>query len=716
MPLLGRRDCVPVGPSACADGFEPDPSGWGCRAILPTTACTGATREAIGSATCVPVGDCTAPFPPAGAIVVDDSFADAELGPRKFKTISDAIASAGPGDVVAIEAGTYADGIVASSNITVVGRCAAEVRVVGSSLEMHGVLADGAKNVVVKGVTLVGHFEGARAMRGGDITMEDVVIERPRMIGFIAWNRASRINFVRSVVRDVQAHATASVHSLANADEGGTIELLDATVVGSPTDGIVATNHGITAQPSVAILERTVIRDVGSSVNGAAGVVMAGNARGEVIESAVVESRQIGVMTSGPDASLTVARSEIRDIGGSRRADDGLSSGGVFAFEGTITLDDTSIHQATQAGILAYRASVSATGVVVRGTRPGADGDSGTGAYGSEATLSLARSALIDNAWFGAYGDTTALELREVLVQGTHATLAKNTGMGVGATDGAEATLDGVTVIGNDDVGVIVHGELEDGRRTTLRGKRVAVLDPRTGYGNGMIVEVGGLLELDVALVRGARQGGIVVDQATGGAGSPSELALRHGIVRGTRQSGRDVATDAMFTLDGFGIGLAGNATIERSLIVDNEQFGIVGGRTETTIRCENIVIASTQKNGEGSFGHGILAVAGSLGLKASDIHANEVGLVFSGATAVVSGVRVQRNAVGIHVQGRSSLQTGGAPPSTLAEGVVFVADDSEFIDNTSRTGAGALALPSDPLADVEPVTPPPPPMVGGGR
>ncbi len=76
MPVLGERTCAPVGPQTCAAGFVKAASGWGCDAVLPAKACTGATRDELGNATCVPVGDCGAAFPPANATVfVDAAFA-----------------------------------------------------------------------------------------------------------------------------------------------------------------------------------------------------------------------------------------------------------------------------------------------------------------------------------------------------------------------------------------------------------------------------------------------------------------------------------------------------------------------------------------------------------------------------------------------------------------------------------------------------------------
>src|SRR5205085_374296 len=103
-----------------------DASGWGC-VDYKSVGCDGATRESAASADCVPVGNCDAPFPPAGAIVVDDSFTDAQVDATHFKTISAAIDAATAGATVAIESGTYAEEIKIGKSLKLVGRCAEKV-------------------------------------------------------------------------------------------------------------------------------------------------------------------------------------------------------------------------------------------------------------------------------------------------------------------------------------------------------------------------------------------------------------------------------------------------------------------------------------------------------------------------------------------------------------------------------------------------------------
>lgn len=81
----------------------------------PAVACTGATRERLGDAACVPVGDCNAPFPPAGALLVDDDFTAAQIDATHFRSVGAALAAAPAGGVVAVDAGRYEDVVIDAS-------------------------------------------------------------------------------------------------------------------------------------------------------------------------------------------------------------------------------------------------------------------------------------------------------------------------------------------------------------------------------------------------------------------------------------------------------------------------------------------------------------------------------------------------------------------------------------------------------------------------
>jgi hypothetical protein len=114
----------------------------------------------------------------------------------------------------------------------------------------------------------------------------------------------------------------------------------------------------------------------------------------------------------------------------------------------------------------------------------------------------------------------------------------------------------------------------------------------------------------------------------------------------------------------------------------------------------ENTFIGATKPNDDGSFGHGLVAFTGSnLVIRDSEVVSNNVGLLFDGAAAVLTGSRIRGNSVGIHTQRGTTLVSGGQAPELPEAGVVYVTEDSQFVDNESRVGGGELPLPSNPFA-----------------
>lgn len=712
MPLLGSADCVPVGTPECAAGFEPDPSGWGCRAIVSATSCTGATRDAVGAASCVPVGDCNAPFPPPDAtIFVNPAFTDAELGPTKHRTIVDAMTVASAGATIAVESGTYAEGIVVSrSNVSIVGRCPELVRLVGTGLDKHGVLVTGHTNVLVKGVTLFDHYEGARAMNGGTLRLEDVVIEEPRFVGLIAWQPNSAIRAERVVVRNVKPYPQQTVLVVSvNADEGGTVELVDSSLAGSYEAGALATNATTPGTPSTLRLTRTVIRDTNltSSFTGGAALVISGTSKGEVKESAILDSRRIGALAVYEGSDLSIERSEIRKT---LEDTSGIISAGVSAEEsGKVTLDGVSVHDVVQSGLLARTGgSITARSSVVRGTMPGADRLFGMGAWADGGgKLILERTALVDNASYGVglIDAPSAATLKDVLIRGTQSQKTQEGGLGRGVNveDGAAVEIDGVSIVENDGEGLLVRGETADGERAHATAKRLLVDGARGFDGVGVFVARGGNAEIDGAAITRARRAGVIVSETTGDADSRAQATLTHVLVRDTTRATQIVGDGDDLILDGIGIGSAGDLTLRSSAVVGSIDFGIIVGSLEGLTTIESSHVGGTKPNDLGDLGYGIAALTDTLiTIRQVDVAENAVGLLFHGASGVVSDSRIRANAVGIHTQSGSKLSTVARAPEAIEPGVVFVTEDSQFIENATRVGGGELPLPESPFADIQ--------------
>lgn len=713
MPALGSRECQPVGWTKCPTGFTRAASGWGCDEVLPTVACAGATRESLGSTTCQPLGDCNAPFPPAGAaLFVDAAYQDAQLDGTHFRAVGDAVSASGTGSVIAVEAGTYAEGISPSRAVTIVGRCAEKVHIVGTGLGAPGVWSRGVKGIAVSGLTLQDHFQGVRVERGGSVTLSDVLIESPTLGGLVAYQPGSAITASRVVVRGVRPASASGYGVGATADAGGTIDLTDVVLAASADVGLSATNATAeSTTPSVARARRTVIRDTRPSKKSPAGsgVGVFDGCSVELDQSVITGTYGFGLLAEFGGAKATLTNTVVR---GTQLSPADEIGGGVLAYdESSVTLDRVAVVANEQAGIYARgKTTLTVTGSVVTGSRPQADGDFGMGLWADQrAKVDVATSALVDNAYYGmaAFDPGTRVTASKTLVHGTKRSASDGLGRGLNVEDAASATLEDVSFVGNGDESLFVRGGIKGKGRSHVSASRIIVRDTvsrKDGTkGDGINVAVGALLELDTAAVVRARRAGILLNDHLGPDGLPSEATVTHTIVRDTQAAGDGLDGKAGIPLEGVGIANGGKLTLASSAVVGNVEFGVVFGGANGTGSVVSTVIRSTSPRASGDFGHGFVGVGGSsVVLGNTVIFGNRIGAAFESSTATLAGVLVQRNAVGVHVQGDSQLVAAAVAPDELTPEVVVVTNDSRFIDNETRIGSGIVPLPSGPLGSGE--------------
>jgi hypothetical protein len=714
MPTLGSRDCQPVGATTCAAGFTRAASGWGCDEVLPAVACTGATRESLGATTCQPVGDCSAAFPPAAATVfVNAAYADAQLDGAHFRAIGDAVAAAPSGATIAVEAGTYAEGIGPKRAVTVVGRCAEKVRLVGTGLQFPGVYSFGVKGIVVSGLTLEDHFQGVRVQAGGGVTVSDVVIESPRLGGLIAYQPGSAITASRVVVRGARPESASGYGVGANADAGAKLELADVVLAASADVGLSATNgEGESKTPSVITARRTVIRDTRPSKRSPAGSGVAAfdGSSVELDQSVVSGTYGFGVLVELGGARANLKSSVVR--GTQLSPDDGIG-GGVLAYdESVVALDGVTVVDNDQAGVYVRgKATLNLNSSVVVGSRPQSDGDFGMGLWADQgASVAITSSALVDNGYYGmaALDPGTRLQASQTLVRGTRRNADDGLGRGLDVEAAASATLDDVSFVGNGDESLFVRGGVAGKGRSQVTASRIIVRDTRSRRdgttGDGISVQGGALLELDVAAVVRARRAGILLNDRLSPDGLPSEATVAHTIVRETQAAGDGLDEKIGIPLEGVGIANGGKLTLASSAVIGSVEFGVVFGGVNSSGSVDSSIIRGTSPRANGDFGHGFVGVDGaSVVVKNTVILGNRIGVAFESATATLASVLVQQNAVGIHVQGRSQLLTSAAAPAEQTPEVVVVTDDSRFIGNDTRIGSGTVPLPTGPLGPSDP-------------
>lgn len=708
-PHLGSKGCVAVGPVSCPAGLGPDEDGWGCVArALP--ACTGATRPSYEAGACVPVGDCAAPFPPAGAaVVVDPTFTDAELSPTRVRTIAEGVFAAPRGGLVAVAAGTYAESIQPQRSVTVVGRCAAAVRVVGTGLGGPGVFTRRAISVTAKGMTFVDHFQGLRAEGGGEIRAEDVVVEDARLFGAISYQAGSRVTVARSVFRRSRNDGSSVGGLGVTADESGAVELEDVAIEDSETAGVVATNYARKGEPSRVVGRRVVVR--GTAARGTGGDAPAGLAAFDLSE-VVVEDSVVGFAPAfaafASDEGRVVAKRSTFARVESPRA---LALVGAYAqLGGRIQIEGSTLHDLAVVSAQASGRGSSVDlrdSVVLRGEPQAVTFRFGNGLVAGEgAALRATDTAVVRAAYEGvtAFDPGTELALERVRVVGVRPSPREEVGHGVSVHKGARATLADVAVEGVAYSALLLGGD----ERTEVALDGLVVLAPVAPEGAfptpAVRAQGGAHVTGERVVVRDTTRIGIVVSESLSAEGDPTTVDLGHVVVRGTRAFGaRDGVLPGQDVLDGIGFAVATGAvgTLRDAVVTDSGQLGVASGGALTL---ERVTVKRTKADVESKFGVGVLAF-GPARLDGVRLVDNRVGLGVSRASVSVRRSLFARNLVGLAVDG---VEVREVTDDALEPGEreLFVTRDVRFEENGTRVDGEQLVIPTFDLAP--PAGPPP--------
>lgn len=510
MPVLGDPACVPVGWHECPAPFVA--AQWGCADGLGPEPCTGASRDAIGGA-CVPIGDCDAPFPPARAtLFVDDSYAPAELDATHFASIGAALAAAAPSDVIAVESGTYVEALSLRDAVSVVGRCAAEVRLESPGGTPPGLYHDDGSEVEVRGLTITGHRGGAVAL-GGRLRIVESLLEQNREIGVIVADPTGVLALERSVVRDTPPTASGILGRGVDVEVGGRIEIVESAVVLSREVAVLITDPG-----SSGVITDSVIRSTlpdGAGLNGR-GVVVRSDALLTIARSAVVDNHDVGVFASGAQSLLLIDETVVR---GTEVDTAGEFGRGVSAISGArIEVRRSALIENRSGGLVIEGdgSSLLLEDSSVARNLPAADGTFGVGLFARPGTsVVVNRTAFVENTDFGVVADGSSLSMSDSLVRSTRPTPAGAHGDGVLSFAGGSLDLAGSAVIDHRGTGVFVSLDGATARVTNTIVEGVQPTEDTGVFGFGMLASHG-RLDVTGSSVTGASSAGIAFDRSSG--------------------------------------------------------------------------------------------------------------------------------------------------------------------------------------------------------
>ncbi len=726
-------------------GFAADPSGWGCKAVLPPSSspCSGATFEKLGQTACAPVGDCGAAFPPAAA-----TYFVSPSGPSDathFTSITAALAAAPADATIAIGAGTYAEALTLSRGVKLIGVCAAQVTLQGSAVAAPGLAVSGTKGVEVQGLTITGFEVGVSITAGAAIEVRDAVIVANRRSGVFASDGGTKGRILRSAIRGNLPDATATFGHGVDVGQAADLDLEDSALVGNREMGVFVAKAGAHVHLARSVVRASLPRDSDGSYGWGIGVQSGGllDADGSALEAnqaaglTVASAGSVATFTDGTIDGVALGR----DSGGHSIA------AGASAFLGAeLTLTRATVASSDDTGVYAAQTStLTVLDSVVRNSLSKIGKPIGGGVWAQDtAVANIQGTAIVDNAGLGLNAlDQVKMTVTDTLVSGTRP--IHFTGSGYGATvTGAAFTATRVAFVHNAGAGLQLHGK---GSKATLDGAiiddtQLALIDAVTRYGVGIAADDGTQIDLKNSVIRKSAAGGIFL----AGAGASATLSgslVRDTVPAGDGSGGFGIAAQegATLTLDGVGL-IANNrvglfladagtsATVSNSVIrdtqadggtrgrgvnvqmgatcdlhgtaiLDNRQVGLFLFGDGTAATLADSLIAGTLPDADGTFGHGIEAIASAkVVVPGSVLSANHtVGLVFSTSGGTVSGSRIESNAIGVNVQDGSTLEERATVPTDVGATSVVISKDTKFVSNGSRVGNGLVPLPT-PIGD----------------
>jgi hypothetical protein len=516
----GADACTPVGTTSVPAGFVAAP--WGFAPVAPAVPCTGATIARLGQDACEPIDDCNAPFPPAEAKVAVRKNGAPYPGRSDLvvvATLSEALAQAGNGTVIAIDEGEFEGFTSIARPVRFVGRCAEKTslhaadfvaRIEGplhvgfQSLSLTGaskvaLLANSHATVSLDRVYVHGPGSGAQAGNGALLEAKRTVFEGPA----VAPNPGAATNGVYAIYGGKVAFDGVELRGFQNsilAQSVGT----DVRLVNSLVHEQVALDADPTALAQVGAF-------VGASVTIEASHVESAPGRIAIVGAARLDGTPDRTSSGDPPAKMTVknsslvhgtlpreTQSAIDTLAGATLDLDNVSlrhdayvaigadEGSAVALRNSViqagasarnarialsatkrggfTVESSALVGSTQfAIVLDGGSTASLTGSLISGNREIGIvdatkffGAAQAVAVGRDGKATLSDSAFVDNEGTAVFLQEATLQVDGIVLAGTHASSFGRSGVGITAIDSVVAVR--TSTIRRNGVALAVRG------------------------------------------------------------------------------------------------------------------------------------------------------------------------------------------------------------------------------------------------------------------
>jgi len=325
----------------------------------------------------------------------------------------------------------------------------------------------------------------------------------------------------------------------------------------------------------------------------------------------------------------------------------GLSASG----NRSVHMEDVLVLEAEDAGVLIdYGARVTATGLVVRGTRSRvSDGLMGRGIDVEAGEIELDRCSIEGSRTNGIFiiGADSSAHLEQVAITGTRGRLADlYEGTGLDIAEGASVEGQALAIHGNRHAGLFLRGEGSEAVVSSVVISHTRADESDGQGGHGMRVTHGARLEATRVVIYHSRDAGVLTSD--GGA----EVVLTDFVVRDTFSSEGDGL---------YGVGLlaqtASSMELARGHVQRSRHSGVLAAWEDTELVAEDLTILDVTVEDDGTddgIGAGLVAVRGAT------VDAGRVRVARADAVGVVVGSTGTRATLRDISVGPS--RAGGAP------------------------------------------------------
>jgi len=671
-------ECDPYpsgGPSSCAIGEAHFPGEPGCRSVGDP--CPAGTFAEGLSGTVIYVDASAEPGGDGSMALPFSALSDVRWG------------SLATGSTVAIGRGRYAGVLPLRAGISVVGACAAETTVTGIYSPVPAVVTVSGRGdaPTIRNLSIADAPQaGVRAT--GALRIEGVVVSATSGVGVLVSGSGADVVMNDVLIRDVPVAPDGSVGHGLFALDSGVVSGSRVVILGSEDDGIHAQVGG-----QITLVDSAVVR--GEDF----GVVIRGGSTFEATNLAVLSNHSVGIYVDGTDSAATLVHAVVRDT--APGLVDGLG-GRALAVHAGGRLDANALLVAGDADdeilVEGVGSTASVVDAVIRGVIDG-DESHGRGVTVQagaqfDATRALVVDAHLDSI-FGA-DEGSLITLTDVAIVRTQPDPANGDfGRAIELIDGAQVVAERLLLSENHDAALFVRGDGVSSEAVitdaVIRDTRPRPMDSL--YGQAVTVAVGGHVAATRLRVEESTGLGLAVD------GEGSTMTLTDVSVLDTRPSEADGREGRGITVQ------SGASLVGRRVEVDGAyEIGIASAFDADTdlseVRVSRVRRASCQLTtcpGQ-IFGHGVVAVAGSMRLTNFEIDDAEVcGVFLARSTGGALGAEpsvdlatglITRSAIG------ACVQVAGYDVDRLMTGVVYR-------DNELNLDATMLPVP-DPAVLVE--------------